>query len=1129
MKKNLSGVFLSRKHLIRIMKVYSLLICITISKLFSFDTYSQNISISLDQVTLKMAIEEIEQKSEYSFFYNNSLIDISKEVSLNVNNGKIRKVLNGLLSDTNIDFRIYKNQIVLFPSDIKASEQAFKNLIDYIEKKTEVPLKDETIPNNVNSFQNLINGTVSALDGSPLPGVNVLIKGANKGTQTDFDGNYELQANQGDVLVFSYIGFLTKEFTVDTSNTLNVTLTEDISNLEEVVVTGYAVQRKSRLTSSAVNVKLEAINATPRAAIQESIQGNVPGVLVTATSGQPGATPNVRIRGVGSFSASFPLYVIDGIQTRDASIITSLNPGDIKTLTVLKDAAATSIYGTRGANGVIVIQTKSGEQGKPIIAYSTQAGLSTPTVADRFKPLNTSELQELFVEGLINAGETDNDVDALSFLIEEGFDPDTNTDWLDLLTQDGFYQQHDLSIRGGSENTKYYISGGYFNQEGTIVGTQFERMNSRIKLDQRINDRIDLSVNLSYNKNISNVRPTGGAFANPVRSIYRIRPDISPYNEDGTFNFDFNSTNNPVAAGEIEIRRNITHRILAGTDLSVKITNGLSFESSINMNQGFRDDYIRLPSDFGAAIGLGRGNQDSDFLFTWLFRNMLRYNRAWGDHDITAFGGYELQKTRNKFSDIEVENIPNGFIDLNSGSVPTEASTNRRQSGLNSVFLNAEYSFGERYLVSGSVRRDGSSTFKDDNQYGVFWSVGLGWNVAKEKFMEDVDFVNDLKIRGSYGENGNDPIAGNENSNDPDDNPFAVFDLFSINDYDGSPGLFFSDLGNPNLKWEVNKPLNIGVDYSLFDNRIQGSFDWYQRETTDLIRARPISATNGDVNIVQNIGAMENKGIELQITTRNIVSNKNGFTWTTSFNYTANENKVTKLAGDGEPIIGTTSIIAIGEDFETFYLPRYAGVDPDNGDALWFINDESDETTNRYSDAEQVVIGNATPDFYLGLRNTFSYKGISLDFQLYSAWGGLVYDTWNRFTNSDGSRRLASTGNVSRGTYERRWQQPGDITDVPAFVWRNRQTGLSSQPSSRFVYDGSYIRLRDVTLAYQLPAKSIQNIGLSSARVYIKGNNLYTYIKDDRLERDPEAGSDGRLNQEIPISRALFLGVDLTF
>ncbi|WP_109853078.1 TonB-dependent receptor [Aquimarina sp. AU58] len=1128
MKKNLSGVFLSRKHLIRIMKIYSLLICITISKLFSFNTYSQNISISLEEVTLQMAIEEIEQKSEFRFFYNNNLVDISRKVSLVATNERVKKVLYGLFDDTNINFKIYKNQIVLFPRNVKTSGLALRNLLDYIEEKSIEQTNKNTIGNETNTQQNFVSGTIQSEEGYPLPGVNVIIKGTNKGTLTDFDGNYKLEVNQGDALVFSYVGFETQEIVV-TKNVIDVVLKEDISNLEEVVVTGYAVQRKSRLTGSAINVKLEAINATPRAAIQESIQGNVPGVLVTSDSGQPGSTPNVRIRGVGSFTASFPLYVIDGIQTRDASIITSLNPGDIKTISVLKDAAATSIYGTRGANGVIVIQTKSGEQGKMIISYSTQAGLSSPTVANRFKPLNTSELKELLVEGIQNAGIRDNDNDALAYITDRGFNPDVNTNWFDLLTQDGFYQQHDLSLRGGNENTKYYISGGYFNQEGVIVGSQFERMNSRIKLDQRINDRINFSANISYNKNIFDIRPDGGAFANPVRSIYRIRPDISPYNEDGTYNFGFNSTHNPVAQAETETRRNITHRILAGADLSYKILDGLSFESSINMNQGFRDDYIRLPAGFGDGRPTGRGNQDSDFLFTWLFRNMLRYNMSWRNHNMSAFGGYELQKTRNKFTDIQVENIPDGFVDLNAGSLPTEASTNRRQSGLNSIFLNAEYSYNEKYLISGSLRRDGSSTFKDDNQYGVFWSVGIGWNIANEEFMSSLSFINDFKLRASYGENGNDPIAGNENSNSVNDNPYAVFDLFSINDYDGSPGLFFSDLGNPNLKWEVNKPLNIGLDYSLFNNRIQGSFDWYKRETTDLIRARPISSTNGDVDIVQNIGAMENTGIEFEITTRNIVSSNNGFSWTTSFNYTTNKNKVTKLSDGGEPIIDRTRITAVGEDFETFYLVRYAGVDPENGEALWFINDESDATTNNYGDADQVIIGNATPDFYAGLRNTFSYKGISLDFQLYSAWGGLVYDTWNRFTLSDGSRRLSSTGNVTRGTYERRWQQPGDITDVPAFVYGNRQTGQSSKPSSRFVYDGSFIRLRDVTLAYSLPAKSIETIGLSSARIYIKGNNLYTYIKDDRLERDPESGSDGRLNQEIPISRALFLGLDLTF
>lgn len=1123
MKKNLSGVFLSRKHLIRIMKIYSLLICITISKLFSFNTYSQNISISLEEVTLQMAIEEIEQKSEFRFFYNNNLVDISRKVSLVATNERVKKVLYGLFDNTNINFKIYKNQIVLFPRNVKTSGLALRNLLDYIEEKSIEQTNKNTIGDETKIQQNFVSGTIQSEEGYPLPGVNVIIKGTNKGTLTDFDGNYKLEVNQGDALVFSYVGFETQEIIV-TNTIIDVVLKEDISNLEEVIVTGYGVQRKSRLTGSALNIDVKSITATPRAAIQESIQGNIAGVQVTASSGQPGASPNVRIRGVGSFESAFPLYVIDGFQTTNSAVVTSLNPNDIEAMSILKDAAATSIYGVRGANGVIVIKTKSGVSGKTQVSYSVQSGLSSATVAERFKPLNTSELQELLVEGVQNAGIRDNDADALTFLTDNGFNPNVNTDWYDELTRDGLYQQHNLSVRGGGENTKFYLSGGYFNQEGIILNSQLERMNTRLKIDHKFTDRLKLDVNISYNKSISKERPRGGTFANPVRSIYRIRPDISPYNEDGTFNFGFNSTHNPIAQAQDEIRKDIDHRILAGAGLSYEIAKGLSFESLINMNQTFQDEFIRLPAGYGDGRPLGRGEQDSNFLFSWLFRNLLRYNLNWNNNSLTAFGGYELQKTRNKFSDLTVENIPDGFEDLNNGSTPTLASTNKAQSGLNSVFLNAEYSQNDKYLISGSVRRDGSSSFGENNQFAIFWSAGLGWNIANESFMESVGFINDLKLRSSYGVNGNDPETG-------------IFNLFRVNDSDGNPGLIFTSVGNPDIKWELNKAFNVGLDYSLLNNRIQGSVDWYTRETTDLLRQRPISAANGDGgedggggnNIAENIGSMENTGIEFDITSRNVVSNTNGFTWTTNFNFTANKNEVTKLSRGGDPIVGGTSIVAIGEDIETFYLPRYAGVDPANGNALWYVDDTRTEVTSNYNNAEQVIIGNATPDFYAGLRNSFSYKGITLNFQLYTAWGGLVYDTWNRFTNSDGSRRLSSTGNVSRGTYERRWQKPGDVTDIPAFVYGNGQSGSSALRSSRFVYDGSYVRLREVALSYDLPLTSIERIGLSTARVYVKGNNLYTFIKDDRLERDPEAGSDGRLNQEIPISSTLFLGLDITF
>lgn len=1107
------------------MKIYSLLVCIIIMELFSCNAYSQNISITLDKVSLQVAIDEIQEKSDYRFFYNNSLIDISRKISLKAKKDKIKKVLNKLFNNTNINFKIYKNQIVLFPRDGNTSGQVFKKFLDYIEEKSLKKADDNTNPKKARIPKNLIIGTIKNEIDLPLPGVNVLIKGTNSGTLTNFNGDYEIEANKGDILVFSYVGFETWEAAV-TTNTIDVTLKEDISNLEEVIITGYGVQKKSRLTGSVLNVNPKEITGTPRAAIQESIQGNVAGVRVTSSSGQPGTTPNVRIRGVGSFESASPLYVIDGFQTKDSEVVTSLNPGDIEAVSVLKDAAATSIYGVRGANGVIVLKTKSGTSGKTQVSYSIQSGLSSATVAERFRPLNTVELQELLIEGVRNAGIRNNNAEALDFLITNGFNPNVDTDWYDLITRDALYQQHNLSVRGGSENTKFYLSGGYFNQEGVILASQFERMNTRLKMDHEFSDKLKIEVNISYNKSISKKRPRGGFFANPVRSIYRIRPDISPYNEDGTFNFNFNGSHNPIAQAQEEIRKDIDHRILGGAGLSYKIVENLTYESLITMNQTYKDEFIRLPAGFGDGKPSGRGEQDSNFLFSWLFRNLLRYNLNWNTNSLNIFGGYELQKTRDKFTDLTVKNIPDGFEDLTNGSLATVASTNKSQEGLNSVFLNTEYARDNTYLVSASVRRDGSSNLGKNNQFAVFWSVGLGWNIANESFMNSANFINDLKLRASYGINGNDPQTG-------------IFDLFNVNDYNGNPGLVFTSLGNPNIKWELNKALNIGLDYSFFNNRIQGSLDWYTRETKDLLRLRPISAANGDGgeldidegnDIADNIGSMKNTGVEFDITTRNIVSNsKNALSWTTNFNFTTNKNEITKLNDGGEPIINGTSITAIGQDIETFYLPRYAGVDSNNGNALWYTDETKTITTTNYNNAKAVIIGKATPDFYAGFRNTFSYKGITFDFQLYTAWGGLVYDNWNRFTNSDGSRRLSSTGNVSRGTFERRWQKPGDITDTPAFVYGNTQSGSSAFRSSRFIYDGSYVRLREISLSYDLPSVTMHKIGFSTARVYIKGNNLYTFIKDDRLERDPESGSDGRLNQEIPISRTLFLGLDITF
>ncbi len=1120
MKKSEPTGFSLRNQFLRIMKIYIVLVFVTLAKLFASNAYSQAITVNVENVALKTVLDQIEAESDFHFFYNNSLVDVSKKTTIHAEKQEVPTILTRIFNATDIDFKMFKNQIILFPRNEAAvldvleeigedkQENSGKNRISQ-QQKVQSIIKKAT--------QDPITGTVVDDNGLPLPGVSILVQGTTRGVQTDFDGNYRIIADPGEVLVFSYVGMLSQSITVGANKQINVTMRTNLDELEEVIVTGYSTQRKARITGSAENLDVDIITSVPRASLQENLQGNVSGVQVIANSGQPGATPTVRIRGVGSFDSAAPLYVIDGLQTTNAGVIASLNPSDIENLSVLKDAAATSIYGVRGSNGVIVIKTKSGRTGKTSVTYNVQSGLSSATAAERFKPLNTDELGELLIEGVLNASLASNQADALTYLTDRGFNPNVNTDWYDLNTRDALYQQHNLSISGGSEKTRFFISGGYFNQEGIILSSQFERINSRIKVDHDFNDRLSAGISVSYNKRISDVRPDGGAFANPVRSIYRIRPDIAPFNDDGTYNLTFNSTHNPIAQAREEIRRNITHTLLGSANLAYRITDGLSFESLINLNQRFVDDFIRRPAGFGSGRPLGDGFQDSDFLFNWLFRNMLKYDQTWDKHSLTAFGGYEFQKTRNKFTDIAIENIPDGFTDLTNGTIPTTASTSRFFGGLNSAFLNAEYSYDDRYLLSASVRRDGSSEFSDDNKYAVFWSVGLGWNIAKEKFMESQSVIDDLKLRASYGVNGNDPGVGGINN------------LFSINNYDESPGLIFSTLGNPDLVWEKNKPLNVGLDYTILNRRISGSIDWYKRVTSDLLRSRPVSASNGDTGIGENIGEMENTGIELSITSRNVVSNTGGFEWTTSVNFTTNKNEVTKLDRGNEPIEGTTSVIAVGEDINTFYLPIYAGVDPANGNALWYTDDTRTEVTTNYNNAEQGIIGKSTPDFYAGLQNTVRYKGFSLDFHIYTAWGGLLYDTWGRFTNSDGSRGLSTTGNINRGTYERRWRQPGDITDVPKVVFGNGQSGTSSQSSSRFIYDGSYIRLRDVTLAYQFPEKLVEKLKISNARVFVKGSNLFTYIHDDRLERDPEAGLSGRLNQEIPISKTIFLGLDLTF
>lgn len=974
--------------------------------------------------------------------------------------------------------------------------------------------------------QKTIKGFVYDSMGEPLPSASVLIKGTLQGTETDFDGNYQIEAKEGDILSFGFLGMKTKEITIGKSNVINVELEEDFDSnlLGEIIVTGYDRRKKPRVTGSTETIEIEKLKNTTLASVQEAIQGNISGVQVTSSSGQPGETPNIRIRGVGSFEGSSPLYVIDGLQTHDADVLANLNPNDIENITVLKDASATSIYGTSGSNGVIVVTTKSGASGKTVITLSTQAGFSDATVAHNYKALNTSEFQEIMIEGILNNTKfakkesINNKSDALNYLINKGFNPNVNSDWYDLLTKENpFFQQHNLSITGGSEKTTFYLSGGFVKQDAKILNANLERFNTLLKGKHEINEKMDISASIAFTKNTSNYRPTGGRFANPVRSIYRAVPFKSPFDKEGNFVPKVINNTNPLAQSELEIRRRTRYRLGYVSDFSYKLTDNISFETKVSGDFNFTDDFERLPSFTGDAASTGgRGVQEGIYQSRFLNRNLLRFDYNFNQlHSLDVFIGYEIQKTRGKRYRLRAQETPDKYEDVPDTSTPIQTYFNKYWDGKNSAFFNAEYSYDDKYLVSGSVRRDGSNKFSPKNKFGWFWSIGLGWNILK-------GYETNLKLRTSYGKVGNDNI---------DRNLFLTV-LNTNEDYNGQTAETLR-VGNPDIKWEESYPLNIGVDFDVYEKRVSGSLDWYHRTSKDLLIKGIIPGINGPVDpdnqaaytLIGNNGDMVNRGIELTLNTKNVVSEDDGFQWNSSINFTKNTNEVTKLPGDNAPVALRTRIRKVGEDFYTFYLPLYAGADPQTGAPTWYVDETKTTKTTKLSEAKQSIAGKATPDFYASLQNTLRYKGLKLSFMFYSAVGGKLYDTWGRFTTTDGTRGLSS--NISRGVYDRRWQNPGDITDVPKIVYRGNRSATSH--SSRYIYDGTYIRLRDLTLSYDFDSELIEKLGLKNTVIFVKGTNIWTYVKDERLERDPEAGIDGRLNQEIPIGKTISLGVNMTF
>ncbi|SFC54863.1 TonB-linked outer membrane protein, SusC/RagA family [Parapedobacter composti] len=1054
-------------------------------------------------------MKEIRKQTGYNFLYEKGYLDKAKPVSIAVNEASLEDALKLAFKGQPFDYKILNKIIYLIPARNQTEQQ-------------------------VPALQTTVQGKVTDEGGKPLTGATIYVPATQQQATSNALGEFSIPNVPTDaVLRISYVGYTSREVKASDSF-LTIALEISWQTLDDVEIrVAYGTQTKESFTGSATTVKAEQLESRPRVTFMESLQGNVPGLIATSGSGAPGAFPNVRIRGIGSHQAgNTPLYVVDGIPIvtgNIGSIATSstaqalINPNDIESVTVLKDASATSIYGSRAANGVILITTKSGQSGRSRINASIQRGISRIMAEDRMRPLNTNEMIELLAEGVINSSDIriDNHDDAVQYLIAQGINPDVDTDWYDLLTRTGNYAQYNVSASGGNDKSTYYTSLGYYDEEGTTLGNGYQRMTGRLSLTNQLTQRLKLDAGLSAGYQNLNTPPNGNFFVNPVYSMYRIQPWLRAYNDDGTYNEGISNTFNPVAITNENIYDSRFYNLKGNIGAQLDIWNGIAFESRANIDMNFADEFRYDNPMFGDARNdNGRGRNYNVRHHTWNVYNILKYNKQFSEIGIDATLGQEAQRFDRKTVNTYARNYtaPNKYP-LANASVPAAADSYEYARAYAAYFLNTNFNYQQKYYLSASIRRDGVSTFGRNNRYGNFWSIGIGWNIHQEPFMQAYTWIDQLKLRSSYGVNGNE--AGGY---------YPHLGLYAVGqDYNGEPGFGLSQIENDNLVWEKNKPFDIGTDFSFFNGRLSGSFDYYVRTTQDLLFSVEVSRTNGITTYDDNIGSFKNSGIELELAGTIVKSYKTGgFNWHSALNFSTLNNTILKLADD-MPILSGNFRRDVGRDYYSYYLRGYAGVHPQTGEALYWTDGTKTATTNSYADAMPFYQGSALPSHFGGLTNTFSYKGLSLSFQLYYNWGNKLF---GGFTNlfTDGSAGAADFRALPRLTYNTRWRQPGDDAFSPKIVFRGTQSGLSGeQNSTRFMYDGGYIRLRDVTLRYDLPLKKL-NLPVSRSSVYFRANNLWTWIRDPYLPRDPESFVGGGIGtSDAPMARQMLIGLDIQF
>lgn len=982
-----------------------------------------------------------------------------------------------------------------------------------------------------------VTGTVtSADDGSAVPGVNVVVKGTTNGGVTDIEGNYKLTVpgGQGTTLVFSFIGMVTQEIEIGSRSVIDVQMVSDFQQLSEVVVTGYGTVQKNAYTGSASLVNSSSIEDKPFTSLDQALQGNVAGLQMSATSGTPGSDQNIRIRGVSSITANNePLYVIDGVPVvsgtnaqntafGNLSVLSSINPNDVESISVLKDASATAIYGARGSNGVIVITTKSGVEGKPKFSFSAQRGTLDRAVEGP-KMLNSAQWNELYYESLVNAGYATDAAQAES-LYPSGWDGVTDTDWRKAIARDkAISQSYDISVNGGSSKTNYYASLGHFKQDGVNLGTDYQRTSGKLNLSQEVNKVFSFSTSINGSFVEQNGNLEGSAyFSNPDAAYLFTWPIDKPRNDDGTPNLNLGtSTYNPIYNAEHQIYNRKQSRVVSSSSFIFNIIEGLKFTSQIGLDYLVTDELQYRDGVYGdgASVG-GYSYADYNRNFNWNWKNIIDYSwRINEDNKLSFKAVYEAQK--NQYYTVGTGGIgiaADGLYYPNSVATPDYASGYLNDWSLISIMGLVNYTFKGNVFIDGTLRREGNSRFAPAHRWGTFYSLGASWVFSDEAFMQGVsNWLSTSKIRASYGKTGNAGVGLNQYQ--------ALLSYDAA--YNSNAGAYpASNPGNTLLSWENSTTLNFALDFGFID-RINGSFEYFIRENSDLLLDVPLSLTSGFDTQTQNVGTMVNKGLEITLSAD--VISTDDFKWNLGLNATSVHNEVTELPVDanGEEIGITTSTrkVTVGEPVYSWFLRTWAGVDSQTGEPLWYIDGEG-ATTSTYTDANQALQGNsATPTFYGSVNTRFDFYGVYLTASMYYSTGNSVYDSWAYYTQSDG-RFSFNVATAYARQYDR-WQQPGDVAPNPQNIYGN--TSSSNSGSTRRLYDDTYWRLRDVTLGYNLPKELVSKAKLSGVNVYVRGTNMWTKVKDPLLEFDPEIKADGFIDLNAPPLKSVVFGLRVDF